>query len=129
MTWNNVYLSTPTPVGNYQGSAATAVFSGISLTGALQGEVASASAISGAAVTGTNFTGSQYSVAKSGNTLFGGFFSGQTSGWGSLTSTAVADGELSIVSLSALSCILAYRSGSTVYKFFARQAEGLSTTP
>ena len=46
MAWNNVYLTTPTPVGNYQGSAGTAVFSGISLSAPLQGEIAGSSAIS-----------------------------------------------------------------------------------
>ena len=35
MVWNNVYLSTPNPVGNFQGSAASTVFSDVSISGGL----------------------------------------------------------------------------------------------
>ena len=66
MTWNNVYLGTPNPVGNYQGSAASTVLSDVSVSGSLDvnnidvagtatlsGALNSASAISGGAITGT----------------------------------------------------------------------------
>jgi hypothetical protein len=147
MTWNNVYLGTPQAVGNYQGSAASTVLSDLSVSGSvdvdsldvagtttLSGALNSASAISGGAVTGTDFAAtSKFSFVGSGNTVHGGFFSGATTLLPSLASVSMADGQFSIISLgpagSATSCILAYRSGSTVYKFFAREAEGLSTTP
>ena len=35
MAWNNVYLGTPNPVGNYQGSAASTVLSDLSISGGL----------------------------------------------------------------------------------------------
>ena len=35
MAWNNVYLSTPNPVGNYQGSAASTVLSDLSVAGSI----------------------------------------------------------------------------------------------
>ena len=143
MTWNNVYLGTPQAVGNYQGSAASTVLSDLSVSGSvdldnldvagtttLSGALNSASAISAGAVTGTTFAAtSKFSFVGSGNTVHGGFYSGATTTLGSLASVSMDDGQFSVISLSITSCILAYRSGSTVYKFFAREAEGLSTTP
>ena len=35
MVWNNVYLSTPNPVGNYQGSAGSTVHSDVSVAGGI----------------------------------------------------------------------------------------------
>lgn len=129
MPMNTPYLGTPLSGENYTTSLGTTVLSDLSISGTLEtGAVESAGAVQATTYAATSTSGFSY-AGGSGNTDFGGFFSGQTSGWGSTTSLALADQEFSIVSLSATSCILAYRSGSTVYKFFARQAEGLSTTP
>ena len=38
MVWNNVYLSTPNPVGNFQGSAASTVLSDLSVAGSIDAE-------------------------------------------------------------------------------------------
>lgn len=38
MVWNNVYLTTPNPVGNYQGSAASTVFSDLSVAGSIDAD-------------------------------------------------------------------------------------------
>ena len=142
MTWNNVYLSTPNPVGNYQGSAGSTVLSALSMTGGVvaddinvvtldaSGAVTMGSTLSMTGeVNAATVTGSSFSFVGSGNTVHGGFFSGATTTLGSLASVSMSDGQFSIISLSITSCMLAYRSGNTVYKFIAREAEGLSTTP
>jgi len=69
MTWNNVYLGTPNPVGNYQGSAATTTLSDLSVSGSidvnnidvagtatLSGALNSASAVSAGAFSGTSLS-------------------------------------------------------------------------
>lgn len=134
MTWNNVYLGTPTPVGNYQGSTASTYFSDITVGNVLAN---TATIATGTITTGTITTvnaatitaTSKISFIGSGATLQGGIYSGATSGAGSTTSLTVSDGEFSVVSLSATSCLFVYRSGNTVYKFSPIEAEGLSTTP
>lgn len=50
----------------------------------------------------------------------GQFLSRQTSA--SVTSDFLADGELSITSVSASSCVVSFRSGNTTYHFIADNA-------
>ena len=60
MAWNNPYLSTPSPVGNYQGSAASTVLSDLSISGSM--DVQNADILGTAAVTGAATLSSTLSV-------------------------------------------------------------------
>lgn len=118
MAWNNVYLGTPTPVGNYQGSAATTVLSGVSLTGALQGEIASASAISGGAITGT--TGTFSGALVGGSTLS---LTGQLNGAGATFTSTISSTDNDFLSVNSV----ANSSGMTVGQLrLVFQASGVS---
>ena len=106
MVWNNVYLSTPNPVGNFQGSAATTVLSGLSLTAALQGEIASASAISGGEAT---FAGGNFSSTI---TVTDGDFLSVDS---QTNSSGMTTGQLRLV-FAASGVSLMYSSGESEYE-------------
>lgn len=119
MTWNTKYLTTPTPVGNYQGSAATAVFSGISLSAPLQGQIASSSAISGGAITattidGTAITASTDVTAQNGTAINPGYNFASEASLGVYRSAAsrlaLSYGQLDIPDGTAILPATAFRS-------------------
>ncbi len=118
MVWNNVYLSTPNPVGNFQGSAASTVFSDVSISGGLDvgtldaaGAVTlsaalnSASALSAgeATFTGGNFTSTITSTD-------GDFLSVETQA----NASGMTTGQLRLV-FAASGVSLMYSSGETSY--------------
>ena len=109
----------------------TTVFSKLSVSGAATlGAVETASAASFGAVTGTTIAGTTLSGSKISSTVAtgGGIYSAGTTAT-SVFTTLISDQELSIVSVSATSAALVWRSGSTAYLFLADSAQGLSTTP
>ena len=123
MAMNTSYLNTagsPTGMSDMSTVAGSVQTFG-SIAGTVIGAIGSASAVSGAAGTFTTIGGTIITPSVQLDNSSASFLIKQGAGT-SITSLTVGNGELSILSLSAGSATLAFRSGNTVYSFIADQA-------
>ena len=113
MTWNNVYLSTPNPVGNYQGSAASTVLSDVSLSGSLDAatlDLSSTLSVDGAVTLNAGITGTGGTFSSTITSTDGDFLSVDTQA----NSSGMTVGQLRLV-FAASGVSLMYSSGESEY--------------